>query len=506
MINFCITNRDELVKGQWTYKKNLSHNVCLHYDSGVEIIETSTHLIAFCGILWEGKVTDFLKDVKQNGNYYAIVLDKVSGELKAITDFSNSFGLTYYAPDSNFVITNEIKVYGPSFKVNQQWINWCKKGVELTAPVEPHPNLHSSSPFCNIVRENHTPIIDVKLLKGGDTLTLESWDDFDCRPTITNWYKDYLKDITQVPERPKHNYNSALLTVKNVISENCRLVKEKYGDKLIFCGSTGVDSLTLKSYLGDTPMYGWDEGYDTSLFVNCITPTSELLDNIINQYPYKCENLHLYNFLQLMIRYMIDKNKLNNRVVVLGGYADTIFWHTRSTVMWLAVHRWGMTTGEQVWNKCLRYYGFEDPGFKLGFFNMQYKQDCIDEINKYILHEAPGNNFETEKIKEITYWLNSSFRQWLPNQLIVYPYRDLRLFGVLLSSDKQTQEASILDAQIQKDIISDKLLPYLNQYKTHMHVSYEHYNGCCLNHDHHKHRSNRKIIIDSIIKNLQAST
>ncbi len=101
--------------------------------------------------------------------------------------------------------------------------------------------------------------------------------------------------------------------------------------------------------------------------------------------------------------------------------------------------------------------------------------------------------------------LNSSFRQWLPNQLIVYPYRDLRLFGVLLSSDKQTQEASILDAQIQKDIISDKLLPYLNQYKSHMHVSYEHYNGCCLNYDRHKDQRNKKIIIDSIIKNLQAS-
>ena len=54
--------------------------------------------------------------------------------------------------------------------------------------------------------------------------------------------------------------------------------------------------------------------------------------------------------------------------------------------------------------------------------------------------------------------------QYMPNQLIIDPYMDLRLWSLLPSSDVQTQEASILDAQLQKDMISDKFKPYINSY------------------------------------------
>ena len=76
MINFCITNKLTLVKGKWANKKYLGNGLRLYYDSGVEIIHSLKHQIVFCGILWEGQVTDFLKDTKQNGTFYAIVINK----------------------------------------------------------------------------------------------------------------------------------------------------------------------------------------------------------------------------------------------------------------------------------------------------------------------------------------------------------------------------------------------------------------------------------------------
>ena len=113
MINFCLTNKPKLVKGNWKSKKRLKHGVWLYYDSGVEIINSPKHWIVFGGILWEGQVTDFLKDTKQNGIFYAIVLNKISGEVQVINDFSDSFYLNYYMSGRHFVVTNEIKVSSP---------------------------------------------------------------------------------------------------------------------------------------------------------------------------------------------------------------------------------------------------------------------------------------------------------------------------------------------------------------------------------------------------------
>ena len=81
MINFCLTNRPNLINGKWTHK-NLVKGVWLYYDSGVEVIDLPHHIIVFCGILWEGKVTDFIRSDKQNGIFYAIVLKKSSGKIK----------------------------------------------------------------------------------------------------------------------------------------------------------------------------------------------------------------------------------------------------------------------------------------------------------------------------------------------------------------------------------------------------------------------------------------
>ena len=190
MINFCLTNQPKLVNSKWTHKKRLKHGIWLYYDSGVEIINLPKHWIVFCGILWQGKVTDFIDSAKQNGIFYAITIDKKSGEIKVINDHMNSFYLTYGIQSIHFVVTNEIKVYSSSFKINQQWVNWLKTGKDVTAAphIVPHPELDYQE------KENITPLEGVKYLGAGDVLTLQGWDDFDCQPVITNWFI-YYRDI-----------------------------------------------------------------------------------------------------------------------------------------------------------------------------------------------------------------------------------------------------------------------------------------------------------------------
>ena len=127
MINFCLTNNPTLVNGKWTHKKRLKHGLWLYYDSGVEVLNTRNHWVVFCGILWQGGIIDFIDSVKQNGIFYAIVINKKSGEVQVINDHADSFYLTYYAEGRHFVVTNEIKVYGPSFIIDLRWINLSKR-------------------------------------------------------------------------------------------------------------------------------------------------------------------------------------------------------------------------------------------------------------------------------------------------------------------------------------------------------------------------------------------
>jgi hypothetical protein len=86
--------------------------------------------------------------------------------------------------------------------------------------------------------------------------------------------------------------------------------------------------------------------------------------------------------------------------------------------------------------------------------------------------------------------------QFLSDQLIIDPYMDLRLWSLLPSSDVQTQEVSMLDAQIQKDMISSKFRPYLNPYTAGADMLYD--SGF-------NNRIFEKKKIDSFLKNLQGS-
>ncbi len=504
MINFCITNKLTLVKGKWANKKYLGNGLRLYYDSGVEIIQSLKHLIVFCGILWEGQVTDFLKDTKQNGTFYAIVINKKSGEIKVINDFMDNFHLTYYVQAGQFVVTNEICAYGSSFKINQQWVNWSKRGVNLMdPPLKPnHKLLYAPSPPQN---QNVTPLEGVKYLGAGNVLELRPQDgQYECSESsfANPWIGG--QEYGLFLEKPQHDYQSALATAKQIISENCERTKEKYGNRLVHFCSTGVDSLTLQSYLDDVPMHGFciekfDQYYEsTELFKKLYHETSgtleyfsiETLQDVFNSQLPKIQKTIKYSPAHLIFMHMRDRYKLNDRIIIQGNTGDDIFCHYREIVILHAIYRWGMTDAEQIWNRCLPYYGFDGPAIPKSRYA---KQPRLDEINKYI--SSPCKDFATA-MTALRYKNRSAEldAQYIPDQLIIDPYMDLRLWSLLPSSDVQTQEASILDAQLQKDMISDKFKPYINSYTAGSYMIYD------------SDFYNKKFVhknIDSIIRNLQ---
>ena len=89
---------------------------------------------------------------------------------------------------------------------------------------------------------------------------------------------------------------------------------------------------------------------------------------------------------------MIDRYKLNDRVIIQGNTGDHTFWHDRFYVLYHAVHRWNEHNAEQIWDKCLTHYGFGGPPGPTGFYS---KESRIDEINKYISN--PRKDFATSK-------------------------------------------------------------------------------------------------------------
>ena len=503
MNNFCITNAPSQVKSKCTYKKYLKHGVWLYYDSGVKVIDLHQHVIVFYGILWQGKITDFLKNVKQNGIFYAVVLNKTSGKVQVINDFMDSFYLNYYTRANQFVVTNDIRVYGPSFKINQSWVNWSNQGVDLlqAPPTAPMHAKKQDQPSPQL-KENITPLVGVKYLGAGDVLALQTQNNVDCQPVITNWFA-YHRDIGPLfNAKPKHDYKSASAIAKQIVSENCQRIKEKYGKQLVHFCSTGVDSLAIKSHLGDdVPMYGFistgfnkynesedllkqlynDHGGTLHYF-----DTEALEDAFNSQFP-KLQKTMDYKPAHLVLMCMRDIYKLNDRVIVVGNFGDHIFWKGRAIVARHAVHRWGMKDAEKIWDRCISHYGFGGPPGPTGTYS---KQSRIADINKYLSDPYP--DFPTA-IMALRYFKRLATFSVQQQHLVVDPYADLRLYSLLPSCDIPAQEASILNAQMQKDMISDKFLPYLSPHKAGGNRFYD----SDLNNKHF-----RKKMINSFLKNL----
>ena len=87
----------------------------------------------------------------------------------------------------------------------------------------------------------------------------------------------------------------------------------------------------------------------------------ETLEDVFNSQLPKIQKTVNYLPAHLIFMYMIDRYKLNDRIIIQGNYGDDIFWHYRKPIIRHAVHRWGMKDARKIWNRCVPHYGFEGP-------------------------------------------------------------------------------------------------------------------------------------------------
>ena len=104
---------------------NLYNGFTLGYEQDVEVHETKDVIILLCGIMWEQSIEQFesLQELKPNGEFYAIRVDKHTNHVTIITDFIETFACYYYIEDSKVIVTNKLISFSNKFfTINEDWV------------------------------------------------------------------------------------------------------------------------------------------------------------------------------------------------------------------------------------------------------------------------------------------------------------------------------------------------------------------------------------------------
>ena len=423
----------------------MTKDVTLYYDNSAEVKELPNHIIVFCGMLWQGDVSDFVETSSQNGQFYAVVFTKKTRTIKVITDFLEDFPVYYYIKDNNFVVTNSILAFGNQLKLNLDWLTQAKN---------------------NYYSDSITLINDVKRIGPGGVLEF-SVDDV-CENVYT-WYNASSDYVSLIHQDPVYNLESATSYVDTILTENFTRLREKYKSLVVF-SSNGIDSLTVLKYLNDVPKYGYyGEDYKSE--------SPELLKQLYND---TGGSLHYFDADEYQSAYtetlsgwaipsrnadlapeMYIRNKYNlyDQVIVKGTFGDEIFWHEPWSAMSVAVHQWNCQTREQ---------GLAALGHHYSCQPYHTSDNIVEIMRKNAAWKATGS--ENLNLSIVNYHYNRQ-RSYLRddrvllNQMVVSPFIDLRLRRLLPLCNLETKLSSILDARIQQNIIGNPLLSYLNKYK-----------------------------------------
>ena len=463
MINFCITNSDHIKKDNFDHKISLGNNTVLYHDSMVEIKDLSKHLIAFCGILWEGQIEDFTDSARQNGQFYAVVFDKQSNTVKVISDFLEDFPVYYHIKDGKFAITNSLLAFSNTLEIDEKWIGLAQSGNYTDRLIQPCEGIATDK----YLTDNITPIKDVKRLGPGRVMEIQLGTG---KMNTYSWYDAGSDYVAPIFAEPIYNMESAKDLVDKVLRQNALTLTEKYGSRLAMFASNGVDSLTLIKYLEGVPKYGY-YGKD---YMN---ESPELLRRL---YENTGGTLHYFDEDEYRLAYsetirgwktpsfnmdlapemhIRDRYNLKDKVIVKGTFGDEIFWHDARSAMSVAVHDWRITGMEEIIHSLKERYSRQ-------LFHMT--QHNLDKIIK-------SQNFEMS-IMNYHYNRQRSYLKddrVLLDQMIISPFIDLRLRELLPKCDKQTQTASILDASIQTQLMGKNLKQYMNKYKAGGEESFE---------------------------------
>ena len=446
-------------------------NYFLYYDDGLEVIESQHYVVFFCGILWEGSIQDFAEkqNFVPNGTFYCLTFDKDTQSIQIWTDFLEDFPV-YHTTHPYLQISNSLVDF-VNTSVNTAWFKIAKDyDLYIDHTVEKNPHLPNDYFLRNTQKqekfkkqtykklrfENITPLNNVKRVGPGKKITV-------CNGNIHhNQYFSWVNDFYNlIYTTEKFDYSQALDYSQNILQQNCNTIRNKYKD-IVIMASTGVDSLVILSMMPGHKVLGYYGYTYQSEDPGKLKELYNYLPNSILHYYDSVEYSNAYNktldawytpsttFDLAPEMHLLDKYNFKDCTVVKGTFGDEIFGHRPRESAVIAKHQYQIDD-IKIFREWLKdYYSYQEYSLNNNVF------ECIKNLS----YEDSLMYFWY--YKQVSYLKDDRI---LNNQMIVSPYIDIRLRKLLPLCNKETQAKTILNADLQKNMIDNKLIGFLNDKK-----------------------------------------
>ena len=467
-----------MIKFKLTQEKDTKHNFdnkcqlgkyTLHYENAVQVFENNKFIIFFCGILWQGNEEQFSeKDFVPNGQFYCIEFCKKTKNIRIFTDFLEDFGV-FYAKKPFIQITNSLIDFTES-TINHKWIKLAHDhGVYIDKLIDYNnklPKLWSNDSFnSDIWYKNLTVLNDTYRVGPGRILKLDQNSNISFEK-----YYDHISDYYNLmTSQPQYNSQSAYTYANNIIKQNLDLISKKYKN-IAIQSSNGVDSLVILSMLPDKKVIGYlGENYQKENPAK-IRKLYDYLPNSILHF-FDADEYHkaYYSDIENWCipsrnadlapeRYVIEKYLDKKDVIIKGTFGDEIFWHDPLSADSVCRHIYNITDHKESLDFLKNHYSYQPYHSDVNFFNLISKLSFNDSVMYYHYHRQ-SSYLKDDRI--------------LNNRLIFSPYIDIRLRKLLPLCDLDTKVSSILDASIQKKMITANLITFLNENKSGGEESFE---------------------------------
>lgn len=465
MINFAISNKEELIRSNFDNSITLHSNWKMYFDKSVEVYENDKRIILFSGILWEDSVEQVFDDLnnhKPNGQFYCVLYHKENKSFEIISDFIEDFPIYVYKNIDQLMISNNLMSFSSNFTLNNDWFDKARAGMyldKLITHIDSVPKLWSNNEFSdNTWYKNETPIAMVDRLGPGKILKI------DCNnlTSTQNWFDPKADYYDLFFKEARYGYDQAKEISYRVLKNNVKKIYEKY-DSVSAFASNGVDSLLLLSliegHLDKTKVFGYiGDWYKRenpekikNLYKDLPNATLQIfnIDEYLNSYnqsyttPTRSVDLAPEVYIQ-------KKFNIESKVIIKSSFGDEVFWHEPVGAMAAAIHKFGCDTLDKALEFCSKHYSYQPYHASNTDFDAIKNSDFKNSIMYYHYH------------RQFSYLKDD---RPLSNRMIVSPYIDIRLRQLLVQSDEETQMKNILDASIQRDLLSERFKKYLNEHK-----------------------------------------
>jgi len=459
-MDFCVTNSEYVRVKQFNHKVSLGKDYYLYFNEKKYYRETDNHIMFFCGILWyqnpeilyeENYNTDIL-----NGQFRAIIFDKKNSLLRVITDFIEDFPIYYYQDNDNLIISSSLMSFSPNyFTLSKKWIY---EAAHHRIHHAYYPNLLDLPVNNNTYYdENITPIHKVNRIGLGRIVYFLNNNIVD----NIRYYKPETDFYNLFHVEKKYNYEQALELSKICLENNYNKIINTFDEISIFA-SNGIDSLLNVYYLKDHPNvnvisygYDWSQGQNNTLQklhseylkipTKFFTFDREQYINIIYE-AMKNSSVPIKQIYTSIGTYISKKNTFKD-VVITGSFGDRIFGHETGNSMSYGIHYENIDNFDDLKEYTSKHYSS---------FADDYSERYYDQINSltFIEHIASFYHYHHFSL--------AKFDRIFFDKLIIDPYVDSKLRSLLPQCNLEAQKYTILDAQLQIDLIKDKeLLSYL---------------------------------------------